>query len=460
MSGTVQSWKQRERQVIDGQFPLRQYLGGSDHGAVFATERGKPQPKKVAIKLVPVAAAVEGQLARWQAAAKLSHPNLLRLFESGRCQFDNEAYLYVVMEYAEEDLGQILPSRALTTSEAGEMLPPLVDALQYLHSQGFVHGHLKPSNIMAIADTLKLSSDGISRSGESLSNLQSAGIYEAPEAGKDGRTPTGDIWSLGMSLVEVLTQRPPLREGAEGDPMIPQTIPAPFREIASHCLRRDPEKRWSLDQIRERLRPGPPAKHPLRLVPKTGQAERREETPARNWRRPVVVGLVLLVAIFVALKFFGRRTETATAPPTSSTLVPGKNAAPADSRARSGGAPAQPAATSPVTNNSSDQSMIGIPAGGAGGRSDIVEQVVPDISRSARNTVQGTIKVNVRVSVDPSGNVSDARFERRGPSDYFARKSMEAARKWKFATNRARAWVLHFEFRRSGTRVIPQPIGS
>jgi TonB family protein len=458
VSSTLQSWKQRERQVIDGQFPLRQYLGGSDHSAVFATERGKPQPKKAAIKLVPVAAAVEGQLARWQAAAKLSHPNLLRLFESGRCQFDNEAYLYVVMEYAEEDLSQIVPTRALSATEANDMLPPVLEALRYLYGQGLVHGHLKPSNVMAINDTLKLSSDGISRNGEVIGDSAAPSVYDAPEAGKSGRSAAGDVWSLGMTLVEILMQRAPLREGTEGEPLLPQTMPAPFREIAGQCLRRDPEKRWTLDQIQEHMRPGTSSKPSLKLVSGASRPASIDEGPTGNkWRRLVVAGLVLLVAIFVVLKFFGRRSENVSPPPTSATLVEGKSGSTAGS---STGIPAKPGAGASARGSKQPTSTFsGAASGGGGGGSAIVEQAEPDISRGARNTVQGTIKVNVRVSVDSSGNVTDARFERRGPSDYFARKSMEAARKWRFAANAAHEWVLHFEFRRSGTRVIPQPIG-
>jgi TonB family protein len=455
VSSTLHAWKQRELQVVDGQFPLRQYLGGSERRAVFVTERGKPQAKKAAIKLVPVSNAAEGQLARWQAAAKLSHPNLLRLFESGRCQFDNEDYFYVVMEYAEEDLSQILPTRALSAAEANDMLPPVIDALQYLHGQGLVHGHLKPANIMAISDTLKLSTDGISRAPTAVADVQSAGVYEAPEAAKDGRSPATDVWSLGMTLVEVLTQRPPMREGPEGEPLIPQTIPALFREIAGHCLRRDPQKRWTVEQIKERLRAETPPKRPLRLVTAPRHTVSDDVVP-KKWWRPVLAGLILLVCVFVALKFFTRRSETESALPSRATLAEGKGASGSESAiprkpeaGSSGRGAMQPA------NGSS-----AIPSSGGGGQSDIVEQVVPDISRGASNTVQGTIKVNVRVNLDPSGNVTDARFERRGPSEYFARKSMEAARKWKFATNAARTWVLHFEFRRSGTRVIPQPVGS
>ena len=118
-------WKQWEGQVVNGSFPLRQYLGGSDHSAVFLTERRGREPQKAAIKLIAVDPAnTATQLARWEFTAKLSHPHLLRLFETGSCQLDNVVLLYVVMEYAEENLAQILPQRALTPREARELLEP------------------------------------------------------------------------------------------------------------------------------------------------------------------------------------------------------------------------------------------------------------------------------------------------------------------------------------------------
>jgi protein TonB len=65
--------------------------------------------------------------------------------------------------------------------------------------------------------------------------------------------------------------------------------------------------------------------------------------------------------------------------------------------------------------------------------------------------------------VDSSGNVTNATFESPGPSKYFARKAMEAAQQWKFkpAQNNGqpvpREWTLRFQFKRSGTNVIPLP---
>src|SRR5579862_49331 len=181
-------WKQWEGQTVNGTFPLRQYLGGSDHSAVFLTERRGREPQKAAIKLISVDPAnTAARLARWELAAKLSHPHLLRLFETGSCQLDGVVLLYVVMEYAEENLAQILPQRALTPEEARDLLEPALDALAYIHSKSLAHGSLKPSNILAAQDQLKLSSDSLLAVGEGpaagsgKTSLIYPSIYDAPE---------------------------------------------------------------------------------------------------------------------------------------------------------------------------------------------------------------------------------------------------------------------------------------
>jgi len=249
--------KQWEGQVVDGIFPLRQYLGGSDHSAVFLTEYGGADPQKAAIKLFPAdPATADLQLTSWKFAEQLSHPNLLRLFRSGRSKIDGNDLLYLVMEYAEEDLSQILPQRALTPEETRDMLSPVLDALEYLHDKGFMHGDLKPANILATGDHLKLSSDAISRIGESRGVSRRAGAYDPPEAISGMLTPAADAWSLGMTLVEVLTQRlPEWQPGPNREPVVPSNLPAPFLEIARQCLRMEPQLRISIANIAARLNP-------------------------------------------------------------------------------------------------------------------------------------------------------------------------------------------------------------
>lgn len=273
------SWKQWEGQVVDGKFPLHRYLGGSEHSAVFLTERGAP-PQKVAIKFVQVDEPdAEIQLFRWQHAAKLSHPHLLRTFECGRCHLGEFDLLYVLMELAEENLSQFLPQRPLTPAEARDVLTPALQALAFLHGEGLVHGHLRPSNILAIDDQLKLSTDGISSVADhaeqshlpahSPADLAAAGAeqlpvassqrhaspYDPPEAAKGVVAPAGDIWSLGMTIVEALTQNLPAANGGY-DPVVPDTLPALFLDIARHCLNRDADRRWTVVEIGARLNPG------------------------------------------------------------------------------------------------------------------------------------------------------------------------------------------------------------
>src|SRR5512141_1915852 len=140
-----ESWKSWEGRLVDGKFPLRQWLGGSDHSAVFLTETPGSSGQKAAIKFIESenGAGAGRQADRLRATAKLTHPNLIRTFEAGRCQMNGTPLVYVVMEYAEEDLSQILPQRALAPAEVADLLPPVLDALSYLHGSGLVHGRIK-----------------------------------------------------------------------------------------------------------------------------------------------------------------------------------------------------------------------------------------------------------------------------------------------------------------------------
>src|SRR6267154_235951 len=148
--------------VIDGGFTLLRWLGGSARGEVFLTELPGHPEQKAAIKLIPADAAdAVAPVAAWAATTTLSHPHLMRLFHTGRCEIHTASLLYVVMEYAEEDLSQIIPERPLTASETREMLHPVLDALAYLHNRGLVHGHLRPSNVMVVDNQVKISGDGI-----------------------------------------------------------------------------------------------------------------------------------------------------------------------------------------------------------------------------------------------------------------------------------------------------------
>ena len=98
------------------------------------------------------------------------------------------------MEYAEEDLSQILPERPLTPMEARQMLQPVLNALAFLHGKGFVHGHVKPANIMAVNDQLRISSDGLRAVGQSSVGVGKPSVYDPPDSASGGIiSPAADI---------------------------------------------------------------------------------------------------------------------------------------------------------------------------------------------------------------------------------------------------------------------------
>jgi TonB family protein len=92
----------------------------------------------------------------------------------------------------------------------------------------------------------------------------------------------------------------------------------------------------------------------------------------------------------------------------------------------------------------------------------VVKKVVPSVPQSARNTIQGTIRVAVKVKADDSGKVVNTELASAGPSKYFAGLATKAAQQWMFSSASEglapREWLLHFEFRQKETAVRPEPI--
>jgi eukaryotic-like serine/threonine-protein kinase len=252
-------WKKWEGQPVEGKFVLGQCRSGTEFNAVFLTELSDPPGQKAVLKLIAAGSpAAEVQLGLWKRAAHLNHPNLLTIFDAGRCRLEDLPFIYAVMEFAEENLGEILPQRALTAEEVRDVLDPALDVLVFLHGKGLVHGHLKPSNILATHDRLKLSSDSIFPIGEKRQILRGRDIYDAPEMQSAPVSPKEDVWSLGVTLVEALTQHPPVFSSEPStDPAVPRELPDLFLVLAKHALRRDPNHRWSLAEIAARLNPAP-----------------------------------------------------------------------------------------------------------------------------------------------------------------------------------------------------------
>lgn len=251
-------WTQWEGQVINGLFPLRRCLGISDHSGVFLTEYTAGDIPNAALKLVPlIPTLAESQLSHWAAAAVLRHPNLIHLIDTGRCQLGSQHYLYVVMEYAEQNLAHLLQHRPLTEAEVREMLPLTLDALRFLHDQGLVQGQLKPSNILVVGNQLKLASDTIRPADEATASIGTLSLYNPPEARDGSCSTSGDIWALGVTLCQALTTRLPSRSGERSDDLVlPPDLPVSFVSVIRRCLIRNPAIRPNVNYLHDWLNRG------------------------------------------------------------------------------------------------------------------------------------------------------------------------------------------------------------
>ncbi len=196
-----------------------------------------------------------------RAAGKLSHPNIVTIYDVG-----TEGKLqYIAMEYLE---GQTLENMIRRKTKfnyriIAEIITQICSALDYAHSQGIVHRDIKPANIMVLKDyRIKVMDFGIAR--VDTSSMTRTGIamgtpnYIAPELlqGKpvDRRC---DIFSLGVVIYEMLLNRRPFRgenltsliysivnTEAEPPSSVDKSIPLIFDRIIDKALKKDPSQRY------------------------------------------------------------------------------------------------------------------------------------------------------------------------------------------------------------------------
>jgi len=399
-------WKDWQGEVADGRFPLERFLGRGANGAVFLTRTASGEA--ATIKLIPASPEQAGNLVdRWRRAAGLDHPHLMQIFASGTWRRAGTLLAYVVSEYAEENLATVLDERPL---ESGEVLPAIADTLVFLHARGYALGGLKPSNVFAVGDTLKLSSDTVAPGDKSA-----------------------DVGAVGDLVVRTL--------GA------PAPLPEPFDEIARGCLGNG-RPSWSAPELAKRLRPQ-----------KEASAEASKPEPPRvqsETAKPKLTsyaigfGVLLITVITVGslLKNRPAAPPAPVAPRASSAPVeaPAPETKPQPSIAETKPQPAivekkpeRPAAA-PVRESPRAHTASVSPA-------QVVHEVLPDIPAKARRTIRGKATVVVKVAVDSSGEVTEATPE-RGGSRYFARLAAEAARQWRFAPGDSGDYLLRFQMTR------------
>jgi TonB family protein len=465
-----EAWTRWQGYVIHDVFPLGRCLGCSDHSGVFLTKSAALGPSEVALKLVPADRALaESQLPRWKRAGAIVHPHLLRLLKWGGCQLDGLPYLYVVMEYADQTLAQVLQRRALTDDEAREMLLPTLDALAFMHGQNLVQGQLKPANILGVGDQLKLASDTIRRVSEGAMSARAPTVYDPPEARHGSSSTAGDIWALGVCLFEALTRRPPSGLGERSEAVaLPADFSPVFRDVVARCLDPSPQNRPGVTELVAWARghasgSAPDATvHPAAIVPQepttSEPAPRRITAPpvapeaaraatslAKSPNPRALLAAVLGAVVILALGWTGMRmlrSDRTPAPPPASesslSPIPGAVAPVAADVREPGGKVLPPRPTR--------RDLATLPSA--------VHEVIPDVPESARRTISGHIKVWVRVIVDQDGSVFAATTDRVGPSRYFQRLAIEAARNWTFPPNDTpsrRLMQIRFDFSRDGT---------
>jgi TonB family protein len=411
-------WKSWAGLTIDGVFPLIRFIAEGEHSVVFETEYRDGGKQRAAIKFVNATLPNASQILEdWQAASSLAHPSLLQILAGGESEIGDDAYIYVVTELADDSLKNVLPDRKLSAQETRDMLGGVLNALRHLHSKGFVHGHLSPSNVMAVGDQLKIPADNATQSSDV----------------------DVDVRELGRLLQAVL----------------PQPLPEPFDEIVEGCVNSsDP---YTLDQIESSLRGASngsaagsdSSQTPRASAPILGKKE----------FNPLLLigggGMALLVILVLVLWLGGDsfRMENFA----SSNPSPSDKNTKASAQGQQGAAPATKANENKSYRESANKDKEKedeVQTGKSVGGSAIAKRVLPDIPRRDRETINGRVAISIKVDVDPEGNVTNATSLSPKASKFFTKYALDAAREWKFTPKEEpKALVIKFLLRRTETEV-------
>ncbi|MGH2767360.1 MAG: Stk1 family PASTA domain-containing Ser/Thr kinase [Actinomycetota bacterium] len=228
-------------EAVGERYRLIARIGKGGMGEVYRA-RDLVLGRTVALKILPADRAsrsgfIERFRAEAQAAARLSHPNVVQVHDWGA----TESTYFMVMEYVRgKSLRHILAARgAVAPRQAAEMVLQLLAALGAAHGQGLVHRDVKPENLLVTVEGgVKVTDFGIARAADAKSatgELLGTVAYAAPEQIRgedvDGRC---DLYAAGCVMYELLTGAPPF----EGDVArvlhqhLSGRVPAPSSERA------------------------------------------------------------------------------------------------------------------------------------------------------------------------------------------------------------------------------------
>ena len=260
----MQLWTDYEGVTIDGAYSLKKLLMPEGRSAFYSTASRNGEP--TVMRLIECHFDEEEILARWRCVEALTHPNFLKFEHFGQTEIDGRPVVYGVFEKVDANLAEVLDRGHLNVEDVAQLASSLVAALEVLHTHGFIHEHIEPSNIFAIDGDVKMRSDC---------------IREAPE-GEEGRAAKQrDVRDLATVLLQGLTQR----KSIEGIPA--SAIPAPFGQIIRNGL----DGAWQLENIRAaletHLRSKEPAAAELENATASAVAEQKASgVPARPPMQP------------------------------------------------------------------------------------------------------------------------------------------------------------------------------
>ncbi len=208
-----------EEQLIDRRYRVVRQLGSGGMADVYLAQDLNLQ-RQVAIKVLRADFSRDPAfrvrfLQEARAAANLSHPNIVTIYDFGQ----QPKSLFIVMEYVEgTDLKTLIRRRSrIEQTTALDLMRQVCDAVGYAHRAGLVHCDLKPHNILVSnAQRAKITDFGIARAlatvevDESSEIIWGSPLYFSPEqAAGSAPSPASDVYSLGIVLYEMLTGRVP-----------------------------------------------------------------------------------------------------------------------------------------------------------------------------------------------------------------------------------------------------------
>lgn len=266
--------------VINDRYEIHKRIGRGGMADVFLAQ-DLLLDRQVAIKvLFPEFAVDPNFVERFrreaQAAANLSHPNIVNVFDWGKY----EGTYFIAMEYVHgRTLAEILKTNdRLTPKQAAEIASEVAAALGFAHQADLAHRDIKPGNILIGANgQVKVADFGIARAmnAGTEANLTQAGsvmgtaAYFSPEQAQGAQPdPRSDLYSLGIVMYEMVAGRPPFQgENAVSiaykqvhDQPTPinqlvDGVPRPFEAIVAKLLAKDPKLRYpSANALRDDLR--------------------------------------------------------------------------------------------------------------------------------------------------------------------------------------------------------------